>query len=769
MGNCIDPRFEPMIHAYELGTLSDEDRQALELHMLECESCFEAVRGFEKTSRMLKTDPDVRALVAEMVDSEPSVRSLGKGSRPEKDNRRLPRWVPVTVVAAAAVLLIILKPWHIEIHPTDEVVAAENRLVIIPFENLAEPDDDGHLGRIIASLLVSDLAESEFIDVVSSQHLADVIRLISLDDTSVNRAELLEKVSGKVGARWQLTGSIVQTEPQMVLVIELLDAGTDSLLASSRITGEPGQDVFALVDLLTVEIRKSLPLPLSATSEQDPRVAEVTTHSPDAYRFYLEGLDAYSRMYVDDARMNFRRALEFDSTFAMAHFRLTLCLPSSERSESIARAVRYSNGISQREQLLIEALNASIGGDYDLYIEKLRAIVEKHPNEKEVVYWLGTYYFSVGEYEQAIEYLKRAVEIDPLYKNPYNSLAYAYGRTGDTVNSIKAINRYIELAPGEANPYDSRGDLYLLSGNTEKALESFRKAEEIRRDFADYSPLTKIGRLYLLDHRYEEAREIFQELAGAENESTRACGRFMLAYIPVRQGKFDRALEILDRAISADMMEHAHERYATNHLHKAMIYEQIGQLDLAVREMELSHRIYDEVYEIAVPSSEPVRVYFLARNGELDRASTAAETAKQVLEQQGDNLQLYWLAMGGLRLVEGDAPAAVEYIEKVSQGYAFSFATNYLLGRAYLAAGRLEEAATTLAGLHSYYESGRTFWGTWDINSHYYLAITYESLNRTADAIEQYEIFLDFWKDADRELVEIEDATTRLARLKSPG
>ena len=49
---------------------------------------------------------------------------------------------------------------------------------------------------------------------------------------------------------------------------------------------------------------------------------------------------------------------------------------------------------------------------------------------------------------------------------------------------------------------------------------------------------------------------------------------------------------------------------------------------------------------------------------------------------------------------------------------------------------------------------------------HYLLGQAYEESGWTEMAIEQYEEFLDIWKDADPGLVEVEDAKERLARLR---
>ncbi len=53
-------------------------------------------------------------------------------------------------------------------------------------------------------------------------------------------------------------------------------------------------------------------------------------------------------------------------------------------------------------------------------------------------------------------------------------------------------------------------------------------------------------------------------------------------------------------------------------------------------------------------------------------------------------------------------------------------------------------------------------------NYHYWLAKLYEQKEWKGKAIEHYEKFLDFWKDADPGFVEVEDARKRLALLKNP-
>jgi cytochrome c-type biogenesis protein CcmH/NrfG len=62
--------------------------------------------------------------------------------------------------------------------------------------------------------------------------------------------------------------------------------------------------------------------------------------------------------------------------------------------------------------------------------------------------------------------------------------------------------------------------------------------------------------------------------------------------------------------------------------------------------------------------------------------------------------------------------------------------------------------------------AGRLFFGDIDAKSLYMLGKIAEKQGDTGRAIENYRKFLDFWKDADAGLYEVEDARKRLEGLK---
>ncbi len=686
---------------------------------------------------------------------------------PKPKKRLLPYLVPTSIVFIIVLLLLILKPFQVEIVPEKTAIAKEDRLAIMYFDNLADPEDQRKLGEITTNLLITDLSESQYLDVVSSQRLYDILKLLGREGEKKIDRNVATEVARKAGSRWMLLGSILQVEPQMIITSQLVDVEGGSAIASQRITGEADDDIFALVDKLTTEIKKDLSLPAAARKEPDRPVADVTTHSPDAYRHYLEGEDYFLKLYWTEAAESYKRALEFDSTFAMAYLRLSRVDVASERKKMIAKAVQYSDKVSQKEKHYISAREAQLSGNYVLAIEELQKIVERYPQEKEAFLVQGVIYWGqLREPEVAIPLFTKAIEIDPLYKFAYNVLAYAYDDIGDFEKSIWAINKYISLAPDEANPYDSRGEIYAFNGKIDQAIESFKKAEEIKPGFS----LADLGHMYLFKREYAKAESCYKELSSSSEKGTRSQGRTYLALIPLYQGKLEEALKVLNDGIAADRMEQAERQdNVDKHFLKARIYQEKKNLEMALKEAEICTEISKKAYPEGPVNMRDFYAYILAESGKIAKAEEVVRALKKDIEEKNPALMYsYWLALGTIEQAKGNLKTAVTYKEKAAEEAPSPlFHVRFFLAKAYLESGRLGEAVSELEKVLSRYDGIRAYFPIWAVKAHYLLGLAYEKSGWNKKAIEKYEEFLEIRKDADPGIAEVEDAKERLKRLRT--
>jgi len=618
--------------------------------------------------------------------------------------------------------------------------------------------------------LITKLSESQYINVVSSQRLYDILKLLGKEGTKIVDKSVASEVATRAGAKWMLIGKILKVEPRMVITAQLVDVKSGEVKASQDITGEVKEDVFSMVDKLTAALKKDLSLPAQAAKEETPKVATVTTHSQEAYRYYLEGMDNYNKFYYTEAEKSFKKALEYDSTFAMAYHRLAL-IKNSDGDNGAAKdlatkAMKYSDKVTDKEKLKIKTLQAYLSGDYAQSIKELQKTVERYPDEKEAFLRLGVMHANLLKYQEAVYYLNKAIQIDPLYKVAYNNLAYTYNEMGDFDKSIWAINKYIELAPDEPNPYDTRADLYAWNGKLDQAIDSYKKALEIKPDFMNTQ--YKLGNMYLLKRDYARADSCYEAFSSSDNKLLRSGGRLDLFLVPLYQGKFEEALKVLDDGITADRMDRVEgEMVAYKHFEKAYLYERQKKMSLALKETEVGM----EIYKKAKPN-DPVYgrgdyAYLLAKSGRIAEAEELARALKKDLAGKDlTQMTSYWWTLGEIELAKGDTNQALSYLERVYKDSPTpSFELRCNLAEIYLKRGRLDEAVTQLEKALSRYDDDRA-WTTMAVKSYYLLALAYEKSGWNKKAIEKYEEFLDIWKNADPGIPEVTDAKERLKKLK---
>jgi len=549
--------------------------------------------------------------------------------------------------------------------------------------------------------------------------------------------------------------------------VHLLNVDDGTVLAASRVDGSGGSSIFSLVDSLTVLVKADLPLPQAARTEYDPDIAGVTTHSPEAYYHYLQGVRYQYQYFNDDAVASFLKALEYDSTLAMAYFYLA----GLSDGRMIQKAVEYSSGASQKEKLMILSRAATADGEVDSAIVLLRTLVSRYPDEKSAWYRLGQLHHSDEEYDSAIVAFRRVLAIDPQFKGAYNLLAYAFSLADVPDSALWAIEKYIALAPDEPNPYDTRGDLYAFNGELEKAARSYARAVELKPSFAASD--IKLAMMQLFLRRFDDASAILHRYADNPEDPNRVLARLYLACLPLAQGDFARSLALLDSLGALSRAEYAaHGQYGiapSFDYVQALIYSELEEWDRAAAAAERAARVHVEGHPKDSLNYLPMYAKMLNRAGRSDSASRVVEFLARHETTSANGRYQYRYAIAYQAETQNDFPRMLAESENLAGTVlpCSDFAAPYLLAQAYLAAGRLSQAVPMWEKLAATYTEARLLESLGGVKVHYYLAQAYEQSRWFDRAIQQYELFLSMWSLADPDLPVMRDARERLTRLKN--
>lgn len=718
--------------------------------------------------------PDLKRIVRELTQTTPAVSRITPATavseQPPKSSGS--RFIfPASIVTLLIIAALVFKPWTFDISPTQEAQAAQDALAVMYFDNLKEPSDTARLGEIAANLVITNLSDVKQIKVLSSQRLYDILKRFGKEGAHVIERGTATQVAREANAKWMLIGTILRIEPRMIITSQVIDVASGQALSSQRVNGEVGEDIFAIVDKLTLEIQKDMALPVSLNGSAD--FAAKGTTSQEAYRYYLEGIEFENKYYRPEARESFLKAIALDSTFAMAYFYLAKGFLDQERQpEHVRKAVKYSDHATELQKTYIFAMADALAGDVSSAIAALEKSVIEHPDDKNLYDMLGGLYQYATHHGivSAIKNWGKVIELDPLDATAYNQLAYGYKDLREYDRALEYIDQYVNLVPDEPNPYDSRGEMLLALGKFDEAIVAYRKALEIEPGFEN--ALNALARVYCYLGDYETADSCARALADDAVPNVRAQGRFLLPYILYAQGKFAQGWKLADEATSADRTDRVtHFIYPVTHIVKAFTLHFMGSKEEAIKASEEASLLMRRLMPADPAGFEQFQAMIYMETGEPERAESILRSLEAPIEKAGalDLKAFQKLMWGKLALVRKNYDSAIALMIEAAgiDRRALGPWCEFELAKAYIQAGQPDKAIPLLERWNTTIESLIRRNAIRKALGHYYIGLAYEADGQKKRAANSYETFLNTWENADPGIKEMDDARERLARLKS--
>ena len=724
-------------------------------------------------------------------------KKISKAAR----QRARKKWTLGIGLPAAVGLLVLgyffLRPLFFK----DVAVSAPTPIAVIGFENQTGDPSLDYLGEAIPNLLITSLEQSSYLQVATWERLRDLLKQMGKSDIREIDEETASELCRRGGYCAIVRGSFTKAGDLFVTNVKVIDGQTKQSLGSAKKDGKGVESILeSQIDALSREIAKTTGLSDRKYEETNRPIADVTTTSMEAYGYFLRGQDANDKGYSQDAMRFFEKAVEIDSTFAMAYFYL-FGVYSTERGtkevdSALKRAKRFSENATEKERLYIDAaFVAYYGSEGKNRTDILQELVQKYPNEKRALVDLGSDHAGNNMFPEAIAEFKRALSFDPTFGPALYQLGYTYMGMGEFDQALRQFQEYASLYPLDANPLDCMGDLYYKWGKLDGAIAKYNEALKLKPDFASGQ---KIAYVYALKEDYGEAlRRMDEYIKATPDEFVQKGYGLWKGFYEAWRGNTSAAISyLLELKQFAEAKESKFDEALTT-LSLGYVSYQRGELEQSRSNVNEAGMIFTQHSAVFKDPDKEMKeppwwaAYRHVMLALADLREGRAEIAKRSLEDMesclrdveaeyepswaGHVAQARNLLEAEVLLAEGSFDQAIRIGESVPLSLywgmfgpvVFSFncpLERDVVARAYVKKGDLDRAISEYERLVVFDPSREERFLIRPI-FHYRLAKLYEQKARTKDALAEYQKFLTIMSEADVCLTEIADAKARVASL----
>lgn len=662
------------------------------------------------------------------------------------------RWrAPLVLKVSAAVLAVVL-PLSLGSRLVGRAHATNTPVVAVgSIRELGGADTTG-IVRALAEMLATNISRVPDLHVISNTRIYEIVgRTSAVADESARLATAAERA----GATEIIQGVLSRRGNEgMRLDIQRIDLGTGRVQGAYSVEG---RDLFALVDSATAKLAADLRLPRS-----DLRVADVTTTSLVAQRFYDEGLRAYYQ--VGDPRSAlrlFQLALQEDSNFAMASYyaaHAAISIGDGAQLTEGRHALRTSKRASDRERLLINAELRDLFSDPSgrMYAESL---VAKYPNEPTSHLIIGNVYIHDGDFLAAVPHLRRAIEIDSFNIDRqravcracegYGLMTLAYMHADSMAMAERTARELVARAPQLPGALMGLANVMEQMNRPDEALHYWGRMAEVQG--TGITSGTR-ARIWIRAGQFSEADALLSSEASDANSpvSSRNDALWFGLISKRYQGQMTASRRIID-----EMFKLAPGDYTAS--------QGLGQLMFETGHYAESAKLFASLARIPNYPEMPWRTArdvswnlahvttSVAAMGDTVRLKRLADSLERIGTQSsyGRDGRLHHYARGFLARARGDEAGAAEEFRRAIYSPSMGFTrANFELGRSLLALHRPAEAVPVLrAALQGSLEASNFYLTHTEL--HELLGRAYEASGQRDSARVHYEWVSRAWEHAD--------------------
>jgi DNA-binding SARP family transcriptional activator/Tfp pilus assembly protein PilF len=572
-------------------------------------------------------------------------------------------------------------------------------------------DQSTQLVKPLTDMLATALARSPAVQVVSTARMYELANGNGLPGTS-GMPDAYVRAARTAGATELLDGAVYALgDSTLRLDLRRIDLSTGNVRAAHSVVA---RDPFALADSGTARLLAAIGADAPAGS-----IADVTTRSLAAYRFYDEGVRAFYQDDLVSAERLFKAALAEDSTFASAAFYLARSYRQDDAANAFPmfeRAVALASRISDRERLCIRAYWEERTSSTNLRTTA-ESLLVRYPQEVEGYFFTGIVRVADGDHLEAVPFLERAIAMDSLSLGGARAectacealtwLMTAYVLADSLHRAERVGRRWVQMQPRSGLGYMALIDVLMREGRIDEASAVLRERSRLAPGYEVGEDV--VARLSIHGGDFARADELMRSVVATGTPARRMEANFILGLSARYQGRLSEALAYAKEEYRASREAKPAGTPPKGELSEAQILQEMGRSREAAALFESI--AWWNPGTLPAPDVAPGmigrhRAWSLthAASALASVGDTATLAARADTIQRYGGRSLYRLHrelhhhVRALLLVarQRDDEAIAEFRQAlVSPGSAYT-RTNYELGRALLRRGRPAEAIAVI-------------------------------------------------------------------------
>jgi serine/threonine protein kinase/Flp pilus assembly protein TadD len=678
-----------------------------------------------------------------------------------------------------AVIVIGVLAWRfLSQRRTVSFAANKPSLAVMHFENNTGDANLDHWRKALSDLLIADLSQSKYIAVLSGEELYNILEEKDLLDTKSYSSRALENVSSRAGVDYVLVGKMMMAGDTIRIDTTLQEAKTGKVVGSERVEGQGEDSFFAMVDELTRKVKASFKLTDDQiASDIDREARTITTSSPEAYKYYRDGMKFLNNGDWAQSIAVMEMAVGIDPGFAMAYRALAAAYENlgyrSESKTRLEKAFELTDRVSDRERFHIQGyFYMQSENTYDRAIAAYTQLLKLYPEDGTAINNLGSIYNVLEQWDKAVETLEEIRKNKDKSVLSYWNLHEAYSSRGDREKSREVLEDYLDNISENAIIYALFSQKFILEGKYDLALEEAEKAFAL--DPTHYRNFILRGDLFCFQDDLASAESEYMKLFDIKEPVAHDIGLRRLGGLYILQGRFDQAREQLNQGLDLSNMLEDSVWEAWFRLYLAYVNLRAGDLEAAMAGCEQAGRVAEDAGALDIQR----RAFFMKGLVflEMNAMDEAQATAHQLLALIDRGMiekakRYHHHLLGMIELKKGNLAQAIqEFTTAISllpaEFNIDSWHAMFMdaLARAYYLDGNMDAARKEYENIASL-TVGRMYHGDIFARSLYMLGKICQEKGETEKAVEYYERFLEILKNTDKESPELVDAKEQLSRL----